>query len=78
MASPASQPYSLILTGSFGVGKTSLFRKLSGEVHAHYHFNNLQDQTRSKASHRFDKWTHTALVNGEQIKVVNISTNDYN
>lgn len=67
----ANQPYNVILAGSFGVGKSSLFNKLSGEVHADYHFNSVavsKDTCRSP-SQQFGKWTHTALVNGDTVKV---------
>lgn len=69
--SPAHQPYNIILAGSFGVGKSSLFNMLSGEVHADYQFSSVtgkQDASRSPSQH-FGKWCHTALVNGDTVKV---------
>lgn len=64
---PAAQPYNIILTGSFGVGKSSLFHRLSGEVHSDFHCESLRGATSSKA--KFDQWTHAAKVNGETVKV---------
>lgn len=69
--SPAAQPYNIILAGSFGVGKSSLFDKLSGEVHADYQFSSMagkQDASRNPGQH-FGKWTHSAMVNGDAVKV---------
>lgn len=65
MARAADQPYNVILAGSFGVGKSSLFQKLSGEVNADYQFTTV---AAGKAAN-FGKWTHTALVKGETVKV---------
>lgn len=67
-----NQPYNLVLIGSFGVGKSCLFQKLSCEVHADYHYSTLQDTGAVPEGSRqllFDKWTHSALVNGEEVKV---------
>ncbi len=66
--SPADQPYNIILAGSFGVGKTSLFNKLSGEAHANYQFISSVSNSDAALQH-FGKWTHTAVVNGDTVKV---------
>ena len=63
---PAVQPYNIILTGSFGVGKTSLFSKLSGEAHEDYQFVSVPVAT---SAQHVSKWTHTAAVNGDTVKV---------
>ena len=67
-----AQPYNVIMAGSFGVGKSSLFSRLSGEVHSDYQFSPLQDCSYSYSlqTGHYDKWTHRALVNGEQVKVM--------
>lgn len=72
------QPYNVILAGAFGVGKSSLFRQLSCEVHADHLYTSItpdrgQQQlqgTRTTATYKhLDKWTHSALVLGDTIKV---------
>ena len=64
---PSDQPYNIILAGSFKVGKTSLFKKLSSGVHGDYHFSTVS--CNSNGSQNFGKWTHTAQVNGDTVKV---------
>lgn len=66
---PAIQPYNIILTGSFGVGKTSLFNKLSGEAHGDYQFTSVPVKSTATSAQHVCKWTHTAAVNGDTVKV---------
>lgn len=67
---PADQPYNIILAGSFGVGKSSLFEKLSGEVHADYQFSTVTARDASRSTGQdLGRWTHTALANGDTVKV---------
>ena len=69
--SPADQPYNIILAGAYGVGKTGLFKKLSGEVHSDYQYRTVpsaRDASRTTGQ-QFGHWTHTALVDGDTVKV---------
>lgn len=71
--SPADQPYNIVLAGRYGVGKSSLFRKLSGEVHADYQYRAVPTARNSSRTtgQQFGQWTHTALVDGDTVKVMN-------
>jgi Ni2+-binding GTPase involved in maturation of urease and hydrogenase len=64
---PADQPYNVILAGPYGVGKSSLFQKLSGEVHADYQYSTVA--IRDASDLQFCRWTHEALVSGDTVKV---------
>lgn len=69
------QPYNIILAGAFGVGKSSAFRQLSGEVHADHVYTTLRDGEEPRepgaasSSKRLDRWSHSALVQGDNINV---------
>ena len=80
-----NQPYDIILAGAFGVGKSTLFKQLSSEVHADHLYTTttttgtaagtrdnrgqLQPRTTTASSQHLDKWTHSALVLGDSVKV---------
>ena len=64
---PSDQPYNIILAGPYSVGKTTIFNKLSKEVHIDYQYESVS--TIARTSQQLGKWTHTALVDGNQVKV---------
>ena len=64
------QPYNIILAGAYGVGKTSAFRQLSGEVHADHVYTTLgRSAGCQESSKHLDRWSHSALVQGDNINV---------
>ncbi len=72
------QPYNIILAGAFGVGKSSLFRQLSREVHGDHVYTTITTtrgqqlqpgETTTSSPQHLDKWTHSALVLGDTVKV---------
>ena len=68
---PSDQPYNIIFAGNFKVGKTSLFKKLSSGVHGDYQFSTVGcNSSKANGSQNFGKWTHTARVNGDTVKVL--------
>ena len=67
MNRPTDQPYNIILTGPFGVGKTTIFKKLSSEMHLDCRYESVSSVAKSML--HLDKWTHTAHVDGTEIKV---------
>lgn len=68
--SPEDQPYNIILAGPFHVGKSTIFNKLSSDVHADFQYTTINCAQRVK----FDKWSHTALVDGSKIKVGHVAS----
>ena len=67
------QPYDIILAGAFGVGKSTVFRQLSSEVHSEHLYSSCPGgagtSTTSLCSRHLDRWTHSALVLEDTIKV---------
>lgn len=54
-----SQPYNVILAGSYGVGKSTLFRHLSREE---------EEGGVGKSCRAWDKWSHAMTVGKEQVQ----------
>ncbi len=61
---PWDQPYNIILAGSYGVGKTSIFNKLSTGVNSDIQYGT--NHSTPTTCQCFGKWIHTATVATER------------